>query len=267
MLYVWLSGGGLFTLCGQLAVILRSCDNCHSCNLCRHTGTCLLCMSRDAPFFRLAFSSYWPLLLNSCHSQTSGRKKWGSSSFPLSQGQERIQFFFARVWAVAGPSRAPCNIIEHLFVCGVCVCVCVCVCLRVCSLHKCMRFKQQLESTLHVTSGVGRLYFSSSPWSPTPCRLVLKFRLFVHESAWLYCFNASSGFSGSFHFTLYKVRPTSESIAMPNHGDRERGLNKLSGVDVHVYTSSWSDRLLFRLWQRYGPARAQSGAPLYFTWL
>ena len=44
--------------------------------------------------------------------------------------------------------------------------------------------------------------------------------------------------------------------------DRERGLSKWSGVDVHVYISR-SDRLLFRLWQRYGPARAHSGAPLY----
>ena len=52
--------------------------------------------------------------------------------------------------------------------------------------------------------------------------------------------------------------------------DRERGLSKLSGVDVHVYTSQ-SDRLLFRLWQRYGPARAHSGASLlsiviHITW-
>ena len=37
------------------------------------------------------------------------------------------------------------------------------VCPCVCSLHKCMRFKQQLESTLHGTSGVGWLYFSSGP--------------------------------------------------------------------------------------------------------
>ena len=37
------------------------------------------------------------------------------------------------------------------------------VCPCVCSLHKCMRFKQQLGSTLHWTSGVGRLYFSSGP--------------------------------------------------------------------------------------------------------
>ena len=47
--------------------------------------------------------------------------------------------------------------------------------------------------------------------------------------------------------------------------DRERGLRKLSGVDVHVYTSR-SDRLLFRLW-RYGPARAHSGAPLYVKFI
>ena len=44
-----------------------------------------------------------------------------------------------------------------------CVCVCVSVCLSVCSLHKCMRFKRQFESTLRGTSEVGRLYFSSGP--------------------------------------------------------------------------------------------------------
>ena len=61
-----------------------------------------------------------------------------------------------------------------------CVCVCLSVCLSVCSLHKCMRFKQQLESTLHVTSwsGAALLLVLSGPWSPTPCRLVLNFDCF-----------------------------------------------------------------------------------------
>ena len=44
-----------------------------------------------------------------------------------------------------------------------------------------------------------------------------------------------SGLAGSFHFALHKVRPTTEPIAMLDHGrDRKRGLSKLSGVDVHV---------------------------------
>ena len=61
------------------------------------------------------------------------------------------------------------------------------VCPCVCSLHKCMRFKQQLESTLHGTwDGFTSRPVLPSPWSPTPCWLVLKFWLFVHEFARLW---------------------------------------------------------------------------------
>ena len=63
-----------------------------------------------------------------------------------------------------GPVRgqsAPCNII-------VCPSVCVCVC----SLHKCMSFKQQFEWRLHVTSRPKLLVRPIRLWSPTPCQLV-----------------------------------------------------------------------------------------------
>ena len=44
--------------------------------------------------------------------------------------------------------------------------------------------------------------------------------------------------------------------------DRERGLSKLSGVDV-LYMFILRDPIgSFSDWQRYGPARAHSGAPL-----
>ena len=69
----------------------------------------------------------------------------------------------------------------------------------------------------------------SGPWSLTPCRLVARVTS-LHD-----CFNASSGFCRLFSINFRKVRPTTESIAMLDHdvtGSRERGLSKLSGVDV-----------------------------------
>ena len=49
--------------------------------------------------------------------------------------------------------------------------------------------------------------------------------------------------------------------------DRERGLSKLSGVDV-LYMFILCDPIgSFSDWQRYGPARALSGAPLFWCCL
>ena len=111
--------------------------------------------------------------------------------------------------------------------------------------------------------GVGRLYFSSGrfvmfgPWSPTPCWLVLKFWLFLHESAWLYCFNARSGCDRLFSFSTVQILAHHRVNRDARSRDRERGLSKLSGVDVHVSTSR-SDRLLF-LYSDCGSATAQRG--------
>ena len=46
--------------------------------------------------------------------------------------------------------------------------------------------------------------------------------------------------------------------------DRERGLSKLSGVDVLCMFILRDPIGSFSDWQRYGPARAHSGAPLFF---
>ena len=85
----------------------------------------------------------------------------------------------------------------------------------------------------------------SGPWSPTPCRLVARvtslYDCIVSMQA--------LAFAGSFHFAKYnyvKVRPTTESRLR----DRERGLSKLSGVDV-LYMFILRDPIgSFSDWQR-----------------
>ena len=53
--------------------------------------------------------------------------------------------------------------------------------------------------------------------------------------------------------------------------DRERGLSKFTvewnGTYTCFYFAIRSAPFLFRLWQRYGPARAHSGAPLFLRFL
>ena len=117
-----------------------------------------------------------------------------------------------RVWAVAQSGS-----LQHY-----CASVRVCVCLSVCSLHKCMRFKQQLESTLHGTSEVGRLYFCPVRGRP-PAGSFWKFDcscMSLHD-----CIVSMLGlaFGRLFHFALYNVRPTTEPIAMLDHGIANAG--------------------------------------------
>ena len=108
----------------------------------------------------------------------------------------------------------------------------------------------------------------SGPWSPTPCRLVLKL-LFVHESR--VCMTVL------FQCKLWLLRelPALFISQSPAHHrvyrdarsrDRERGPSKLSGVDaLYMYMFILRDPIgSFSDWQRYGPARAHSGAPLFF---
>ena len=69
-------------------------------------------------------------------------------------------------------------------------------------------------------------------------------------------------FAGSFHFAK-SGPPLSYRDARSR--DRERGLSKLSGVDeLYMYMFILRDPIgSFSDWQRYGPARAHSGAPLF----
>ena len=68
-------------------------------------------------------------------------------------------------------------------------------------------------------------------------------------------------FAGSFHFAKSGPPP---SYRDARSRDRERGLSKLSGVDeLYMYMFILRDPIgSFSDWQRYGPARAHSGAPL-----
>ena len=68
-------------------------------------------------------------------------------------------------------------------------------------------------------------------------------------------------FAGSFHFAKSGPPP---SYRDARSRDRDRGLSKLSGVDeLYVYMFILRDPIgSFSDWQRYGPARAHSGAPL-----
>ena len=69
-------------------------------------------------------------------------------------------------------------------------------------------------------------------------------------------------FAGSFHFAKSGPPP---SYRDARSRDRERGLSKLSGVDeLYMYMFILGDPIgSFSDWQRYGPARAHSGAPLF----
>ena len=78
----------------------------------------------------------------------------------------KIRSICCRVWAV----RAV-GFLQH-YCTSVCVCVCVCVCLSVCSLHKCMSFKQQFEWRLHVTSRSKLLVRSGPVVVAHSCQLV-----------------------------------------------------------------------------------------------
>ena len=86
-----------------------------------------------------------------------------------------------------------------------------------------MRFKLQLESTLHGTSGVGRLYFSTGPVrSVVAHSLPARFESLIVRASCTSLHDCivsmqALAFAGSFHFALYKVRPTTEPIAMLDH--------------------------------------------------
>ena len=103
------------------------------------------------------------------------------------------------------------------------------------------------------------IYFSSGPVrSVVGGRLVLKScSCTSHESAGLYC--------TLFQCKLWLLPALFISQSPAHHRvyrDRERGLGKLSGVDV-LYMFILRDSIgSFSDWQRYGPARAHSGAPL-----
>ena len=88
-------------------------------------------------------------------------------------------------------------------------------------------------------SGVGRLYFSSGP-----VRSVVAHSLRAHSDFDCSCTSLHDCIvsmqalflTGSFHFTLYKVRPPTEPISMLDHGIANTGsASCMSGVDVHVY--------------------------------
>ena len=95
----------------------------------------------------------------------------------------------------------------------------------------------------------------SGPWSPTPCRLVLK--SFVHESR--VCMTVL------FQCKLWLLPALFISQSPAHHRvyrdarsrDRERGLSKLSGVDV-LYMFILRDPIgSFSDWQRYARPTAE----------
>ena len=89
-----------------------------------------------------------------------------------------------------------------------------------------MRFKQQLESTLYGTSGVGRLYFSSGPVrSVVAHSLPARFESLIVRArvCMAVLFQCKLWLLPALRFALNKVRPTTEPIAMLDHGIANTG--------------------------------------------
>ena len=181
-----------------------------------------------------------------------------SGTFPANSGLIPTikPFFHLHVHALlpeSGAHQGPVGLLGTLLR----ICVCVCVCLSVRSINvwasngslnggstwrprppkaRVSSGPVQLWSPtpgqlLHA-SWLSWLYFSSSAWaghvrSVVAHSLPARFERSCtsHESAWLYCFNASSGFC-----RLAKSGPP-PSYRDGRSRDRERGLSKLSGVD------------------------------------
>ena len=122
-----------------------------------------------------------------------------------------------------------------------------------------------LPASCYMLAGFSWLYFSSSVRSVVAHSLPARFEiLFVHESR--VCMTVL------FQCKLWLLPALFISQSPAHHRvyrdarsrDRERELSKLSGVDVlYMYMFILRDPIgSFSDWQRYGPARAHSGAPL-----